>query len=930
MRGPPTSPRAPTSAMVRPMRETSGGARLRLALVVLAALGPLAACSKDAEPPPPVTGPSCGYHEDCDEGSVCASGVCTRTRPCRERSDCAGEAMCAGQRCICPPAEQRCLPTCETDDDCPSDGHCLEGRCARYPFAFDAPRPGGGTRGTLRVGLAERRLDFPMGVSMAGYGMRRGPQTPYRDSLGGSNAWLDAPDVRVAVFDDGAEQAILLRIPLCWSTDFLIADTARKVQARIGVNLVDNIVTSSPHSHSHPARFWHLVVDKYFGVFGYDEFSFEVFDRITDSFADAIVAAIEDLQPARLGYATIDDFDPEDRITRDRRVENDMLPGYVDKDHRMVIVRIDDPSGAPRAAMVHLGIHGTVFGGSNPILSGDAGGGIEVELDHGASAAYDRRVLGFFVQGNAGDVSPAGDDLDHQDMERVQLIGRRAWAKIGPAFDAIQTRDDVPVGIVSGRVKITRETIGYREGEFHDVTTMCEDTPAYFRYGAFQCVEGAPAGDRDPATRFSDGDLNCVFAVECLTGGEPVPQFQKTRLSAMRLGGLAFVTMPGEPVSQFGRNLSDRVEEALPSIDVAIVAGYSQDHHFYLLEEDDWLQGGYEASREIWGWKLAPHLADRAVELARLLEQPASARRWEAGNLKPMYWDVPAERRVRVSPNDEGDPAEVFVPVRATVERLEPVRFAWRGGHPGVDQPRITLERQTTGGWEPVRRPGGDVYDDRGFEMLVSYDGTCGRSRCIDHRWRVDWVDGRDFPVGTYRLSVTGRAWRDGAAVDYAVRSAAFELVPTRRLHLELRKGPGGVELLVSDPPPLDPVADADGHRGVIQSHHLRSEAGRADHGTPLPEGLTLSLRGSVAPTGTASVAVELQVQAPALARTPRTTPTRYLADGRVETGGARERPTTLLPFAPPGLPASGPARVRLELEDALGNRGQLDATIDL
>ena len=809
-----------------------------LTALIVFGLGNLACSEKEAEDNAPKK-PACGYHSDCDPQEVCFNGSCEISRLCVERTNCEGLDICANETCICPNEEKKCLPVCETDNDCPSDGHCIDGICEPYPISLDAPGYMGSGKGQLQVGIATVDLDIPVGVSMAGYAMRRGPTTPYRRSLGGSNAWLDRPDVRVIVFDDQEELLILLRVPIPWSTDFMLADTAYKVQQELGINVLENIVSSSPHSHSHPARFWHLVTDKYFGVFGYGEFSFEIFDRITTSLAEAIILAMNDRQPAKFGYNSIDNFDEENLIYVDRRPENDNLAGTYPKDDRLFIMRVDDMNNQPRAILAHFGIHGTVFELDNPILSGDAGGGIEIEMTRGAGNKYGRPVTGFFIQGNAGDVSPAGTDKRHSSAERVQLIGQRSWDVIAPIFDQIQTSANIDVSVVSQRVEITHTKLGYTAPEFYDASAQCQDSAPYFRYGAFQCVEGFPAGDSDPNTQFEDGDLNCIFAIECLTAGYPVPQFQKTRLSIAQLGDLALVTVPGEPLSQYGRELSTRVKDKITSANDAIVVGYSQDHHFYLLGEEDWWQGGYEASRVIWGWRLGDYLADTSVALSGELNKSKDERTVDNGNLKPMYWDIPEEERVPVPLNDsEQEPTTVITDLPEQVERMQVTDYSWVGGHPGIDRPEVTLEKENMSGFETFLRADQSVYTDADFEMLVHYDGKCNRKNCTEHAWRLSWEERRNFPTGTYRFRIVGQAQRDGKIQAYELISRPFELVVSSSLLLENISWDADKENLVIHvryPEAVRFENDGEEKKAVAVGHLLRSRQSRSEYGAPLP-----------------------------------------------------------------------------------------------
>lgn len=758
------------------LRRASSLLFVLLVLVVLPFL--LASCSSP-EAPPAV---ACNYHEDCPNQGACFEGTCHPTASCLERSNCNTVPVCEGQRCICPKDTHRCVPVCVTDENCPSDGQCVDGICKKYPADFSGMPPSPRPMGQLYAGTGRVELDFPLGVSLAGYATRQGPRTPYQDLLGGSNAWFGKPDVRALALQNGEDLVVLLRSPTCWASDELLAATVLKIKERTGLDLLDRLVLAAPHSHSYPARYWHMLIGQNLGVFGYDEFSFEIFDRITTSLAEAVITALDSLEPARFGYAILDDFDPDVVIHRDRRHRNNGLPNHLQRDDRMALLRVDDANGAPLAIVANFGVHPTIFDYDNPIVTGDASAGIEVAITEQASAKYGRPVLGIFFQSDAGDMSPSADRWDHSLLEQVQLIGRLTWKVIDPALDQITTDPAAGVDVVSGRVPISREALGYTGMEFHDPNVVCENSPPYFRYGAFQCVEGL-FDDEDPATKFSDGNLACIFAVECLTSGFPIPQFMKTHLSTVRLGELVLATLPGEPLSQFGRSLSERVKAAVPSARDATVLGYAQDYHFYLLDEDDWFQGGYEASRAIWGWKFAPYLADRAVELAAELERPKSERMPPRGNLKPMLWDDPPDTKTPVSPTEtEGDPAQILTDVPAQVERMKRVEFVWAGGHPGVDRPRIVLETATG---MPLTKAGGLAYDDSGFEMLVHYDGDCSRSNCTKHAWRVDWEESRSFPLGSYRFHATGRALSHGTVVDYDAISSPFELIGSTALSID-------------------------------------------------------------------------------------------------------------------------------------------------
>ena len=79
-------------------------------------------------------------------------------------------------------------------------------------------------------------------------------------------------------------------------------------------------------------------------------------------------------RPAKLGVFYDGAFDPMNQINRDRRGNNDMLPGGKNKDNQFFLIRIDGTDGAPIAAIPIFGEHGTLNDDDNPLASTDSTG----------------------------------------------------------------------------------------------------------------------------------------------------------------------------------------------------------------------------------------------------------------------------------------------------------------------------------------------------------------------------------------------------------------------------------------------------------------------------------------------------------------------------------------------------------------------------
>ncbi len=821
----------------------------------------------DTLPADEVTDPDeaeCYYPRDCGPLHDCRDGLCITTIECVQRRDC-GE----GEVCL----DGRCLAYCSTDLDCHEDGHCLDGECFPYPAdLWTAPpfEPAGDGPTGLRAGVGIVDLDYPIGVSLAGYGARGvAIESEYRCSITGSDRQLERQTVKAVAFDDGHERVILIRTPTSWVNDHMVSGAAHKLNELRGKDYLDRIVLFATHSHSQPARYEMLATGEGLGQMGMGDFSIEVFDRLTKSLAHAADLAIEDLSPARLSFASLgsaeESYDPDGLVTWDRRKES---PPF--KYPRLSMVRVDDPDGHPRALMVHLPIHGVyLFHGA---VSGDIPGAIESITEYNLRQRLGRHVPVLYMNGPAGNVSPAGEWWPGPLWNKVLRVGYRAWPFIESLYESLegQGRDDITLRRGMQRVPLSYDHLGYDrdkphpdgegKGEFYDAVFGSHRGEPYCM-GALMCVG---AGDDDWDNYYQDGALQCLISVKGYIG-YPLTQLMKTRLAVIGLGDLVFLTLPGEPNARYGVDLEERVREATGS-ELALVLGYSMDHLFYLMDEDDWWRGGYEPSMSPWGWKLGDYLADKSAALADMVWAGQSP---PATDLKPSWWED-AEERLRAAgilkehqpwlrepvwhevewrPTATEDVGHAIDSPPEEVRRMEAVEFTYEGGHPGVDLPVPTLERREGDEFVPVLFADGAPYDNSYFHFVVHFRGTERQPSPHAGRnvWSIRWQEGPHFPAGVYRMRVTGRYYdgtTPGVATPYETKSEPFELRPREDIvvHEVIEEGDDLVVIATYPPPPT--TADREGpFDELIPTGHFAPFLDRAGFiGGTLPHDLTVKL----------------------------------------------------------------------------------------
>ena len=853
---------------------------------------------------------------DCPEGEVCggfensywcmrpcelADACPVRTRTCNSNFDCSRRTSCH---------RGLCTNNCETDVDC-GERMCFDGECVELPNIWTGREPTHlGTPGQLQAGVGVVPLDYPVGVELGGFGAREGPYGPYALALGGSDRFFEMQDVRVVVLSTNSDTTLFVRLPLCWSSDLVLATAAYKLQQMTGVNYRDHIVSSATHSHSQVARYWTIVPETGFGVFGHGLFSKEIFERITDSVAGAMNEALQNMKPAQFGSAVRESFDPDDRINSDRREEN---PRF--KDDRVAVLRVDDMDGVPMASIVRLAMHGTHM--LYPWVTGDAPGAVEAVATQKLSAEFGREVPVLFFNGNAGDVSPRGDDTVDVDWGKIQVVGQRMWPIFREIWGSITPSPTLDMELITRRIPVSYTAIGY-DKSIREFRSVFNGPPLI--YGAFKCVNGSVPVDGTP---YQDGAYICAIDLESFRGA-PVTEFMKTTLSALRLGDLIVATLPGEPTSQLGADVAAGIDadaEAAghPEYE-AITFGYSQDHHLYLVPEQDWLHGGYEASQNIWGPKFGDYIGRSARALAGELSTPE--REHVETGIHPSFNQFLTDDTV--TPTETmGLPGGIIDSPTGDVPRGALMHVRFNGGHPGVDLPYAALERRRDDGvFLPAgRAEGGLVYDNSLYDTVTIYRGDY----MMDHTWEIEWELPFNAPLGTYRVRLVGRTYDGQAAQPYDVVSAeTFELVPATLALREVTVEGAQVHVEMTYPDgPTNDDGVAPFEALETRGHLLRADATRRNddqtrhYAFILGRDLDNTRPVHIELSGAGNASIDT-VPTPDTAVASLTT--SRAADGTAQTTAVDNWPTSRVSIGAPG-----PGHYTVRITDADGNRGEAE-----
>jgi len=603
-------------------------------------------------------------------------------------------------------------------------------------------------------------VDFPvpLGHPTAGYGQTgddEQPVSPFIDHFHATTRLHTRPGVKVLALHQGGRRVLLARAELIGVFTGLAVAIDQRVQERAGVSILDELILGATHTHAGPGRYIEHILSQLIA----DAFDPNFYDALVDAFADAIIDAIGPAEPVKIAHG----FTNVSSLHSDRRCEN----GDVE-DGTMGVLRVDRASDdSPLAILVNFAMHGTVLSYKAHTLSGDAPGMLEQKI----AERFETPVEVLYFQSWAGDMAPGNVDAlfpppevvsdEDPDFARMEGLGAHAADEIALLWDTMAPTDVIDLDMHHVNVPFGLDVMGYAEGEFP------------FPNGGAYC-----GGEQSEC---NDG------VVPVMEGCFSIPAdhtLWHTRVSVLRIGDLVLAPLPGEPCTPLGLAYRQQIRDA-SLLDDVMVLGYAQDYTGYLLDPEDWAMGGYEGASNFWGPKQGIHVAEWGAALAaRLVDSDAPLPGEAHEGASPLAPEL-NEERTPTDSLDVGTPGE-----SATSLALgDTWTWSWTGGDPGIDFPRVRLQRQEGDQWRVFARKSGAEVWEGGYEMILSLAPEPGYEADPDatgrtFHWTMTLPVTRRVPSphpltsGTYRVHVTGMASVGGALTPYEVVSAEVVIAP--------------------------------------------------------------------------------------------------------------------------------------------------------
>jgi hypothetical protein len=500
-----------------------------------------------------------------------------------------------------------------------------------------ASREAWGAAVAFRAGAADAAFDLPATTPLGGWGQR--PRRVNLPAFGGLGVPGRASRALMASRDEGGDafrplfarpewagDAIgaraLVLLPAEAATgpplafvrlDLVVADPDVCARTLEGVRdlgfTAATLLVSATHTHSGAGGFSRAPLAQ---VLSTDHFDPRVFDAVVAAAVKAIRWAHDAARPARIAFRRARDRDREERPVL---AQNRRLPDADAVDDRVIALRVEDAeSGAVLALLLNYAVHPVLVGRGHAAFDRDLAGALERSL----AERFPGSPLVLFVNGALGDVTPR--DAERDDRGAMEALARRFADAVVPDLAAGETRPSLRVSAaralrdpgsphavlaVGDRAVFLDEVAvspwGRGAAGFVESLLALPANAAAWGLGLGEVRAGFSFGGAAGAVvnlEKAVGRREHAFGAVVLeaSGGDAEPE----RLAILWQGG-----EPTQAVGRAWRAAAEAKGHATP-----MLFGLTNDALGYLVTEEEYRRGGYEATATFFGSRSADLVAD--------------------------------------------------------------------------------------------------------------------------------------------------------------------------------------------------------------------------------------------------------------------------------------------------------------------------------
>jgi neutral ceramidase len=421
----------------------------------------------------------------------------------------------------------------------------------------------------MLAGVAVADITPPIGTPLQGH-----------FSLHLESRGLLAPlEIRSVVFQNESTTVVIIAADLI----AVPLDMTRRVRAAISQKhsiALSHILIAASHTHCGPATLPSIGLRP----------QADVLSQIERAMIGSVDQAMSALEPVTLGVgASAAHFNINRRPLPG---QTEMFPndaGVVDR--RVRILRVDRADGSPLVVLFHYSCHPTAKNGSDGMISPDYPGFARARIEKmlGCRAA--------FLPGCFGNIRPNIVDAHGKFVSATaeQLMGMR---------------DELGDAVVHA-AKFTRS--------FADDRLAAEEREVFFPFG-----EMLPREEIEEMSKRLDQPLRADWAKRQSDELDRDPAAaprrgagEKSVMQAVRIGTVALVAIPGEPVQEIGyeieRGAANEWADVWP-------VGYANDQIGYLCTPRMYAEGGYEPTAYVVYDRPAPYRDEEAIIVTNAAE----------------------------------------------------------------------------------------------------------------------------------------------------------------------------------------------------------------------------------------------------------------------------------------------------------------------
>ncbi len=390
---------------------------------------------------------------------------------------------------------------------------------------------------TLRAGVSQIDITPPAGLAMTGYIARLGHAMGAHDPL----------YAKALVFDDGQRRAALISCDVLAFDRHFVAATRAAIERQTGFPGA-HVLIACTHTHAGPAT-----------IFLRDcgEVDRAWMEELRRRLVAALAAALEDLQPARVGFGR--------GCLADRSQNRRQLGDVMDPE--VGVLRVDRADGRPLAVALNFACHPTTLGPDNLFYSADYPGYATRQV----AAATGAPAL--FLTGAVGDVGP------------IQVGGHAAAEALGGAvadaalavLSQIECQAEARVAVASEVLELPLLPLP----SLRELERAADASRAH--------LQAAETAGEVVLARVHRAMLG--WAEDTLAGLRlnSLARTVAAETQVLRVGGTWLVGVPGELFVELGMAIKRGLQPRS-----AFICGYANDDIGYLPTRAAYARGGYE------------------------------------------------------------------------------------------------------------------------------------------------------------------------------------------------------------------------------------------------------------------------------------------------------------------------------------------------